>query len=94
MNALCGIVNHTYAADLKLIMIILGLQSCSSLHPCPWCTVSSKNLNKKGDIRTFGLIKQKYKQWKESGGAISSSKDFGTLNYLYILSAKINDNYT
>ena len=28
-----------YAADLKMINILLGLMSHSSAHPCSWCTI-------------------------------------------------------
>ena len=41
------------SCDLKLIDILLGIQSCSSLHPCPYCegykiNRSGEKTNKKG----------------------------------------------
>ena len=52
--------------DLKLINIVAGIQSCSSLHSCPYCEgckVSGKW--KAGSLRTFGSIREHQKKWKE-----------------------------
>ena len=38
----------TIATDLKLINILLGLQSHSSMHPCCWCDIDKYNLDAKG----------------------------------------------
>ncbi len=42
------------ATDLKLINILLGLMSHSSVHPCSWCDVVKENLEWCGKSRTVG----------------------------------------
>ncbi|CAH0551286.1 unnamed protein product [Brassicogethes aeneus] len=77
IHKICGICSYTFAADLKLLMIILGLQSNSSCHPCPWCDISNKDLANKGQLRTIENITKCTNQWKEQGCDLSKTKHFG-----------------
>lgn len=77
LNALCGVIPYTIASDLKLLMILLGLQTCSSTHPCPWC--DSKNLAEAGMSRTFESIQKNYLRWKSEGKEkLANAKRYGT----------------
>lgn len=77
----------TFAADLKLIMIILGLQSNSSCHPCPWCGITKLQLEKVGKIRTFQSIEENYKKWiDETGGDLKKSKFYGNCTNIPLVS--------
>lgn len=59
-------------------MLILGLQSNASRHPCPWCDISSDRLNEKGMSRTIESIMLNYRKWiAETGGNLTKSKFYG-----------------
>lgn len=46
------------AGDLKIINVLIGIMAHSSLHPCPYCEVSKKELTSRcGILRTIGNIK-------------------------------------
>lgn len=78
LNGLCGIAEYCVSADLKLIMIVLGLQTCSSMHPCAWCNAKSGDLLQKGELRTFETIENSYLSWKTEGKEKKgTTKNFG-----------------
>lgn len=79
LNALCGVVNYVISSDLKLIMCLLGLQTCAATHPCPWCEVKYINLLSKGDQRTFENIVHNFENWESQGGKWKDAKLFGNL---------------
>ena len=64
-------------ADLKLIDILCGIQSTSSIHCCPYCTgnkvdKSGKPTNKKGtwvkgEVRTGQSLLDSYEAFVQSG---------------------------
>ena len=64
--------------DLKMINIILGIQSCSSLFGCPFCEGTKVNeqgipTNQrgkyvKGKLKTTKNIKEKYNDYLTKGG--------------------------
>lgn len=61
LNLLClqG-VSFCIAADMKMTNAILGLQCCSSTHPCPWCETSRDNFSNPGRtnvLRSIGGIR-------------------------------------
>lgn len=59
----------------------VGLQSCASTHPCPWCTAVKQKLHEKGVSRTFGRIKECFKRWKDQGkGLKANAKYYGNKN--------------
>lgn len=81
LNGLLGVVNYSIASDLKCLMVMLGLQSCSAMHPCPWCDVSKNTLDLKGNLRTFESIQANYMIWKTKGMSnMANSKNYGKLN--------------
>lgn len=64
LNALCGIAEYCLCSDLKCLMVILGLQTCSAFHPCPWCDTTLDQLSQKGISRTFTTINNNYRKWQ------------------------------
>lgn len=86
LNALCGVVNYCISSDLKCIMVMLGLQTCSSSHPCPWCNAKSSNLSIRGQSRTFKAIQENFNKWKSDGKQKkSNTKEFGNIFLLILL---------
>lgn len=80
LNGLCGIVDYCIASDLKCLMVMLGLQTCSATHPCPWCDITNTNLNRVGNLRTFNTINESYKKWKIDGKENKAkAKNYGIL---------------
>lgn len=64
-------------------MVILGLQTCSALHPCPWCDTTKDMLHVKGNQRTFNSIQESFKKWQTEGKSNKAkAKDFGS-NYIF-----------
>lgn len=77
LQSVCSIYSYTFAADLKLIMMLLGLQSNSSCHPCPWCDIVHQKLDIKGKLRTINSITEQYISWKEQTASdLSKAKEF------------------
>ena len=70
------------AADLKIVNILLGLMSHSSMHPCSWCESSKSELNEHGKLRSLGLIRDKFWRWTESSTGKKGAKDFGNVTHL------------
>jgi hypothetical protein len=76
--------NFALAVDMKLANAVLGLQSASSTHPCPWCDLGKPNFNRPdriGELRSFGAIREhasSYLQLKEqqSAAAMPSAAAF------------------
>ena len=62
---------YTMSSDLKLINILLGLQSHSATHGCTWCTTITNNRNPNawcpGQPRTLGQISDMAKAFQENG---------------------------
>ncbi|CAH0551184.1 unnamed protein product [Brassicogethes aeneus] len=57
--------------------MLLGLQSNSSAHPCPWCNISSKKLKTVGSSRTIEIILNQFLRWhKETKGQLSHAKQY------------------
>lgn len=80
LNGLCGVVDFCISSDLKCIMVLLGLQTCTATHPCPWCNAKNTNLLKKGEARTFRGIKENFLEWEKSGhGKKLNAKNYGNL---------------
>ena len=77
-----------YAADLKMINLLLGLMSHSSSHPCSWCTINKSNLNDIGVPRTFGNLKSTFQIWIDAGGDMVNAKIYGNVIHPSVLSTK------
>ena len=71
--------NCTIASDLKLLNIILGLMSHSSLHPCCWCESDKYHLHEKGPQRTIGSLNKMYRQFRDSFLTQDKAKYFGNV---------------
>ena len=56
----------TFAVDLKMLNIMLGLQGHSSKHPCPWCE-GSQPWTTPAKLRTLGNIRENQKRYAKSG---------------------------
>ena len=69
----------TIATDLKMINILLGIQSHSCSHPCSWCNISKQHLMRKGDQRTLGTLKELFWSYYDSKADKSKAKDFGNV---------------
>ena len=57
------------AADLKLLNIVLGLSGHGGKYPCLFCDGDKTNL---GELRTFNMLKNTYKNFAKSGFKKSS----------------------
>ena len=56
--------NGVIASDLKLIMMTLGLQTCSCYHPCAYCDASHNNLEVCGTYRTVDGCTKDFETWQ------------------------------
>ena len=65
------------AADQKLINILCGHQSHSSMYPYPWC-IGKSPWTKKASLRTIciGMLKNDNRKFKESGSNLKNAKKF------------------
>ena len=65
--------NYRLVCDLKVMNMLLGIQSCSSMHPCPYCNgykfdkmgkkTNQKGLWLKGEPRTMKSLLEDYQKW-------------------------------
>ena len=53
-------IECTVATDLKMANILIGIMSHSSKYPCKWCTTSSDELHKCGEMRTIRKCIEKF----------------------------------
>ena len=78
--------------DLKMINIILGIQSCSSLFGCPFCegfkvNSNGRPTNKRGrwvkkEQRTVNNLTAHFNEYKEKGGGFRKSlKNFKNVEF-------------
>ena len=78
------------ATDLKLQNILLGIQSGSSTYPCGYCE-SPRPFTTKGMLRTLGRLRQKSKEFQESGGDKKNAKDYCNVIYEPLLNGDDED---
>ena len=69
----------TIASDLKLLNILLGLMSHSSLHPCCWCDTDKYHLHLKGNQRTLGSLNKMYREFRDAHVSSDKAKQFGNV---------------
>ena len=65
--------NFRLVCDIKVMNMLLGIQSCSSMHPCPYCNgykfdkmgekTNQKGLWLKGEPRTKKSLLEDYQKW-------------------------------
>ena len=82
----------TYALDLKLTNIMLGLGSHASTYPCSWCKAEKRNLSKKGELRTFESIHENFWMWRGEGAQKTTAKNFFNCVHAPILFGEMEDN--
>ena len=75
---------------MKIINIICGLQTYSSMHHCTWCDVKSKCLAKSAYLRTLGSVKPSLKPFQQSDGIVDNPKLFGNVILKPIISGPDN----
>lgn len=63
-------------ADLKVINCVLGIMSCSSRHPCPYCHWIKGSKMQDYELRTFEGIVKLQEKWKSSGSVPKKLKDY------------------
>ena len=56
----------TFAVDMKMLNLLLGLQSHASKYPCPWCEGTAP-WTTRARLRTLGNIKENQQRWVKSG---------------------------
>lgn len=66
----------TFAADLKLINILLGIMPHSSSYPCAWCNSHKNELHLCGVYRTIRDLLKNYEDWKNAGAVKKDAKKF------------------
>ena len=74
-------IEFKLACDLKCLSLVIGIQSQSSRHPCPYCKASydSKNgiWSKSRGERTFGDNLLNCSKWMDKAGCkLDKSKDY------------------
>ncbi|CAL4067310.1 unnamed protein product, partial [Meganyctiphanes norvegica] len=61
-------IKYHICSDVKLINIIVGIQSCSSKHPCPYCETNNlENVDTFTEDRTLGSIRHSASAYKSAG---------------------------
>ena len=77
---LIGLNNIAFkiVSDFKLQLLVLGLQTATSIHPCGYCLISQSELKKRkieavGE-RTFGSLKSDHEGFLESGSMHCDAK--------------------
>ena len=73
-------VELLYINDLKATLILIGNQSASCLHPCPFCLTD--DLSKEGDARKIGTICEDNRKYLESGLGRSHLKEYNNSEFL------------
>ena len=79
-------------ADIKLIDLMVGIQSTSSIHSCPYCTgnkvdKSGKPTNQKGtwvkgETRTGRNLVESYEAYTQSGSKRKNLKNFNSVEHM------------
>ena len=65
-------IHFKFVCDLKVANILCGLQSHSSKHPCCYCDVSKDELHQKGNLQSFGSLRQNFEAFKASQTVLAS----------------------
>ena len=79
------IPNVTYALDLKMINITLGLNAHSSCHPCAWCDVEKGKLSCRGQLRTLRTISESFWSWHREGADPKLARNYSNCVHLLII---------
>ena len=75
----------TIATDMKLINILLGMQSHSCTHLCCWCDTDKNNLDKKGKQRTFSSLIDLFYEFKDANAKKEDAAKYGNVIHVPII---------
>ena len=82
---------YTFATDLKLCNVLLGLMTHSSCHPCCWCEIERGNLVNKGKSRTIASLNKLFWDFFEAKTDKSEAKHYGNVIHPPIISDNLDD---
>ena len=83
-------INTTFASDLKLLNILIGIQGHSSNHACCYCTILTGARTDGAyagyaEARTFGNLKSSYQEFVANGSNLKKARDFDSVIHPAIL---------
>ena len=67
-------IKYAFSQDLKMYLILLGKQSASCTHPCPFCTGRKPWTDKCAD-NTIGSLNINYENFLSSGADLKEVTD-------------------
>ena len=91
-------VSFVCAVDMKLANTVLGLQTCSSTHPCPWCEMHRADFgvsSRRARLRSLGTIRQnaiRYQQAAAGRGGRSKPSAAEFMNCVQLPLLDLMDN--
>ena len=68
-------IKYHICSDVKLMNILIGIQSCASKHPCAYCE-SDSNFNTLAEHRTLGSIRHSASAFKAIGSLKKVAKQY------------------
>jgi hypothetical protein len=71
-------IDFGYCCDLKMVLFLLGKQSASSKHCCPFCTGSSPWLGVYSSV-TVGSLWKNYNAFQEAGANIKNAMNYNNV---------------
>ena len=83
----------TFSCDLKMVNMILGLQSAGATFSCPYCECDSSNWNADARLRTFGNIRAYQRNWTQQSGQRSQLSKFMNCEFEPLIEGE-NHQYT
>jgi hypothetical protein len=72
------------AVDMKMANIILGLQCCSSSHPCPWCDCCKNAFASQSRVirlRTFGDIRRSAREYQRAASQTPGTSKMSAVQF-------------
>ena len=82
-------------ADIKVIDLMLGIQSTSSIHSCPYCTgnkvdkfgrpTNQKGTWVRGEVRTGKSLRESFEAYSQSGSKRKNLKNFASVEHMPLL---------
>jgi hypothetical protein len=68
-------LDYTVSEDLKILLQMVGKQTATSKHPCPYCMTSSPDFQK-ADHYTLESLCTLYDQWMADGANLKKAKKY------------------
>ena len=76
-------VKMLFPVDIKALLILIGNQSASCKHPCPYCFTS--DLSEEGEPRTIGTMCEQNRLYNESGADRKDLKEYKNCEFLPLI---------